>query len=189
MKPLVLRADVNGNVVGWMEWEDAVVLYATDKVIYTLGDPSLRVLGGISRATGNRTEMALHPVIFTHGFARDRLRGRRAPLTRRALFRRDANLCLYCGKQFHELDLTIDHVTPSSRGGRHTWQNVASSCRRCNAHKGDRTPEQARMALITVPYEPCYEEYLLLTIGQRRILADQMTFLLERCPKRDRLWM
>lgn len=189
MKPLVLRADVQGSAMGWLEWQDAVVLYTTDKVLYTLGDPTMRIRGGVNGSTGMRSELVLHPVIFTQGFARDVQRGRRAPLTRRALFRRDANLCLYCGKQYHEVDLTIDHVTPRSRGGRHSWQNVASACRRCNAHKGDRTPEHARMKLLAVPYEPVYEEYLLLSIGQRRVLADQMDFLLARCPKQDRLWV
>src|SRR5690606_13459176 len=39
-------------------------------------------------------------------------------LTRREVFVRDRYTCQYCGKQSR--DLTIDHVIPRHRGGRHT---------------------------------------------------------------------
>ncbi|MEJ2452290.1 MAG: HNH endonuclease, partial [Gammaproteobacteria bacterium] len=62
-----------------------------------------------------------------------------------------------------------------SRGGRDNWANVVAACRRCNAHKGGRTPEEAAMPLLAVPYVPNLAEYLFLR--NRRILADQMEFL------------
>ena len=45
-------------------------------------------------------------------------------LFRRNLFRRDRNTCQYCGQRFPSEELTIDHVTPRSRGG-HTALIVA----------------------------------------------------------------
>lgn len=46
----------------------------------------------------------------------------------------------------------------------------------CNTRKGARTPEEANMPLLAVPYAPNPHEYLYLLRG-RRILADQMDFL------------
>ena len=76
----------------------------------------------------------------------------RVRLTRREIFRRDGYTCQYCGVQTHAL--TMDHVIPRHRGGMHTWENLVSACPSCNRRKGGRTPEEAHMALLHVPYEP-----------------------------------
>lgn len=47
--------------------------------------------------------------------------------------------CHYCGK---EAKLTLDHVIPLSKGGKHSKDNVVAACRRCNSSKGARTPEE-----------------------------------------------
>ena len=102
------------------------------------------------------------------------------PLNNKTLFRRDANLCLYCGERFMSRDLTRDHVTPLSKGGTDSWTNVVTACRRCNNHKGGRRPEHSGMQLIAVPFTPTYAEYIYLK--GRRVLADQMEFLLAHIP-------
>lgn len=87
---------------------------------------------------------------------------RSVPLTRRALFSRDGHACAYCG---HVTGLTIDHVLPRSRGGRHDWANVVASCVRCNHHKADRTPEEAGMTLRVQPYVPTGAKALMVVVG------------------------
>jgi hypothetical protein len=72
-------------------------------------------------------------------------------------------------------------VRPFSQGGRDTWSNVVTACRRCNNFKAWRTPEQARMQLIAVPFTPTYAEYIFLK--GRRVLADQMEYLLAHFPR------
>lgn len=72
---------------------------------------------------------------------------RRASLSRRAVFARDDYRCQYCGERAD----SIDHVMPRSRGGEHSWENVAAACRPCNLTKRDRTPVEAGMRLI----RPC----------------------------------
>ena len=72
---------------------------------------------------------------------------RRSALSRRAVFARDEHRCQYCGDRAD----SIDHVLPRSRGGPHTWENVAAACRPCNLSKRDRTPEEAGMRLA----RPC----------------------------------
>ena len=56
------------------------------------------------------------------------------PLSRRAVFTRDGQTCVYCGSSA----TSIDHVVPRSRGGTHTWDNVVAACRGCNHAKADR---------------------------------------------------
>lgn len=54
--------------------------------------------------------------------------------------------CAYCGK---EAELTLDHVIPLSKGGKHSIDNVVPACLHCNDSKGARTPEQWLQSLIT----------------------------------------
>ena len=60
---------------------------------------------------------------------------------------RDEHTCVYCGKKLPRVKLNLDHVYPSSRGGESTWENLGSSCIKCNTFKADRTPEEAGMRL------------------------------------------
>ena len=92
---------------------------------------------------------------------------------------------MYCAREFTELQLTRDHIQPTSRGGADRWENVVAACRRCNQHKADRTPEEANMELVALPYRPNNAEYLALT-NSRRILGDQMEFLRGQFSKNSR---
>ena len=82
----------------------------------------------------------------------------RRQVTNTFLFARDDYECQYCGRHRQELKgrqfLTRDHVVPVSQGGGNTWANVVTACSPCNNRKGNRTPEQARMPLLTDPREP-----------------------------------
>ena len=86
---------------------------------------------------------------LTYMVKRPRLRKK---LTRIEVFIRDGYVCQYCGKQFR--DLTLDHVIPRSRGGRHIWGNVVSCCIKCNRRKAGHTPEELGMRLISTPKSP-----------------------------------
>ena len=72
---------------------------------------------------------------------------------------------------------------PLSHGGRDTWENVVAACFHCNSRKGGRTPQQAAMPLLAVPYRPSWIEHLILS--NRNILADQMAFLKSQLPRRE----
>ncbi len=73
-------------------------------------------------------------------------------LSRRAVFRRDGYRCQYCGRD--SAHLTLDHVIPRSRGGKHIWTNLVSACAACNRRKGGKTLDEARMKLLSRPVEP-----------------------------------
>lgn len=59
--------------------------------------------------------------------------------TRRAIFERDNHTCYLCGKEFGDDDLTVDHLTPKSKGGPWSWENLVTCCKKCNNKKGDKT--------------------------------------------------
>lgn len=176
MSPLILRLDISGMPVNWIPWEDAVCLYSRDMIAWTAGESIFTFNGGISRATGLRSTVSIHSIIAIKRSSIHKHNKRIIPpLTNRELFLRDANLCMYCGDKFSDGILTRDHVKPLSRGGKDRWSNVVSACKHCNTRKGSRTPEEAHMPLLAVPFVPNWAEYLALS--NRKILADQMDFL------------
>lgn len=71
--------------------------------------------------------------------------------TRKHIFKRDKHECQYCSAKE---ELTIDHVLPSSRGGSDSWENMVTACIKCNAKKGNRTPMEANMILMSTPKRP-----------------------------------
>ncbi len=181
----ILRTDVSGMPLEWIDYREAARLYHTDQVAYTCGSLLYRLYGGTCARSGLRTIVDVNSIIATLGHTGNpgNLRGAAyvPPLNNQTLFRRDAYLCLYCGSRFTYSLLSRDHVTPFSRGGQDTWSNVVSACRRCNNAKASRTPEQAGMQLLAVPFTPTYAEYIFLK--GRRVLADQMEYLLAHFPR------
>ena len=180
----LLALDAHGRVLEWISWQQAACLYSRDAVAWTLGEPCLRLHGGTSRLSGLRSQLDLHPIIAARGHARTRSADPTPHLSNSALFARDQFLCLYCGQQFSRSQLTRDHVIPLSHGGEDSWENVVSACGHCNARKAARTPAQARMPLLAVPYSPSWVEHMILS--NRHILADQMAFLTAQLPRRSR---
>ena len=183
--PRVLRLNVSGHPVEWLNWQQAVCLYARDLVVWTLGDAILRLRGGHSRFDGSQSTLDVHSIIACQGRVVWQQRTV-PPLTNQALFGRDRNLCLYCGDVYRDADLTRDHVVPRSRGGRDRWDNVVAACRRCNHRKGSRLLHECGMELLALPYVPNYAEYLALINGGR-ILGDQMDFLRKSFSRESRL--
>ena len=180
----VLRTDVSGMPLEWIGYQDAVKLITLGQVSYSLGSTVYRIRGGISALTGRQSYVDVDAIVASHGkhpHAHLFADSYTPPLSNPALFRRDQLVCLYCGEQFPHRMLSRDHVNPLSQGGADTWANVVTSCKRCNNHKAGRTPEQAGMQLLAIPFTPTHAEYVYLQ--GRRILADQMEFLMAHFPR------
>ena len=73
----------------------------------------------------------------------------RAPndTVRQTIYARDVYTCAYCGRdmQADARSRCVDHVVPLAQGGSHQTVNLVTACKRCNAVKGPRTPDQAGM--------------------------------------------
>ena len=119
MDTLILKLDIAGQPIGWVTAEEGVLLYCKEQVAWEAGAESVLLRGGLSRATGRRSSVAVNTIVATRRVnARGAIGARRATLTNAQLFRRDGFHCMYCGEAFPHSLLTRDHVIPRARGGR-----------------------------------------------------------------------
>jgi len=182
----VLQLDIQGTPQAWISLEQAAVHVATGSVAWVDGDGPLATLrGGWNVARGCQSRIEVHPIVALHGAPRINLFDAAPSFGRAKLFRRDRHTCAYCGERFADRELSCDHVVPQSRGGGWTWMNLVAACGPCNGRKADRTPEEARMPLLYLPYVPSRFEAFLLE--GRSIRADVHEWLAARLPKGSRL--
>ena len=70
---------------------------------------------------------------------RSRLRAADCTLTAdewRSILERNKGRCYWCKKKFKRL--TMDHVIPLSKGGKHIKENLVPACPRCNGKKSNK---------------------------------------------------
>jgi 5-methylcytosine-specific restriction endonuclease McrA len=85
------------------------------------------------------------------------------------IYARDHYKCQYCGRRASISELTYDHVTPRSQGGRTEWTNIVTACYECNRRKGGRTPREAGMQLLAQPVQPNWVPAVTIRISMRSI--------------------
>ena len=96
-----------------------------------------------ARLTYHKAYMAANPDIARAGVAHRRALKLSVPSTLtttqwKAIVVAYKGRCAYCGAKPKKL--TQDHVTPLSRGGHHTAENVVPSCWPCNSRKHTGPP-------------------------------------------------
>jgi 5-methylcytosine-specific restriction endonuclease McrA len=138
-RSLVLNASY--EPLGTVAARRAVVLVLTEKA------DCLHPSGFVLHA--ERVEVAVPSVVRLRQFVHVPFR-RRVAVSRRAVMARDGHRCQYCGARAD----SIDHVTPRSKGGEHTWDNVVAACRPCNVRKRDRLLHESGMRLKHPPVVP-----------------------------------
>ena len=104
---------------------------------------------------GNRVLHSAHDefpvpsVIRRRVYINVRRRREASGMKRLRIYMRDKFRCQYCGEKKGASELTLDHIFPRSRGGENSPVNIVAACIACNNRKGSRTPEEARMPLLT----------------------------------------
>lgn len=181
----ILGLDVSGTPREWLSAEAAVCYHAKDLVAWSLGQDVVLYRGGISRMTGLRSEVKSPSIIAIKGGGFNPAKHAKVALTNDTLFQRDRHVCAYCGDKMDSRKLSRDHIIPVSRGGLNKWTNVVTACKKCNTKKNNHMLDEVSMKLLYVPYEPNHYEHLILK--NRRILADQMEYLLAGVPKHSRV--
>jgi hypothetical protein len=91
-------------------------------------------------------------------------------LSRENVFKRDNYECVYCG---NNKNLTLDHVIPQSKGGKDSWDNLVTACKRCNGEKADLTLEEYGKQIP----EPKRPHYLMLMKQTEDIPTEWEKFL------------
>ena len=185
MENQILAVDRAWNADRWIDAQTAINLISRGAVQHSIGETALVLRGGTNAVTGLQSIMEVGSILVvdTGEFIVQDFSF--APYERALLFKRDRCICAYCAQEFKPSMLTVEHVHPQCAGGGTVWQNLVSACIACNQRKGGRTPEQAGMELVYVPYTPERHEWLILK--NRNILGDQMDFLMRRVPPHSRL--
>ena len=181
----VLKLSAQGLPQSWISLEQAVTHYACSEVRWESGGQVAVFHGGRNASSRGQSIITVNSIIGTRGVPKINPFEMMPGLTNSKLFIRDRNVCAYCGDDFHETELTREHIIPFAQKGIDNWMNVVTACRACNHRKSSRTPEQANMPLLYAPYVPSlWEDFIL---RNRRILTDQMAFLMAHVPKTSRL--
>ena len=87
----VLRTDVAGMPLEWIDSREAVRLYHAEQVAYDCGTRLYSVFGGYSSVDGSRSRIDVNSIIATHGTSKSLSRNRdeyTPPLNNRTLFKR-----------------------------------------------------------------------------------------------------
>ena len=182
----VLQLDIQGTPQSWITAEQAALHYATGTVAWEQGQsPLITLRGGWNVASGLQSQLVIQPIIALRGKPAINLFDVVPGVTKPKLLRRDRYTCAYCANVFKGIDPQAEHVTLQSKGGAYSWMNLVSACGTCNARKADRSPEQAKMPLVYLPYVPNrFEDFLL---AGRNIRSDVHEWLAARLPKSSRL--
>ena len=117
LSQMVLRTDVSGMPLEWIDYREAARLYHQEQVAYTCGSPLYRLRGGHNAYTGHRTVVEVSSIVATVGHTGNPGNTRHdyvPPLNNETLFRRVAHLCMYCGGRVLARELSRDHVRPFS---------------------------------------------------------------------------
>lgn len=140
---LVLNADyrpLSYYPLSLWSWQDAIKAIFLDRV---------NVISRYDRLVRSPTfEMKLPSVVCLKTYVKP---SRNPAFTRFNVFLRDRFSCQYCGARD---ELTFDHVTPRSRGGQTTWENVVAACSPCNLRKGGQMPCDCGMWPAQPPFQP-----------------------------------
>jgi hypothetical protein len=182
----VLQLDLQGTPQAWISLEQAATHLASGSVAWVDGAGPLATLrGGFNVARGCQSIIEVFPIVALRGASRINLFDIVPAFSKEKLFRRDRLTCAYCGQRFAERELQCEHIVPESRGGGWTWMNLVTACAACNGRKAARTPEEANMRLLYLPYLPSRFESFLLE--GRQIRADVHEWLAARLPRGSRL--
>lgn len=167
------------NIVG-VQRGFSLLLQDHAQVIYT-GDESYRLMNsdawlGLSQEIQDmgessedyiqtvRLKILVPKVLLLRSYSRVPVH--EVKFSRENLLDRDDYRCQYCGNQLEAALLNMDHVIPRDQGGKTSWENIVTSCIKCNSKKANRLPHQANMRLIKKPERPRWRPFISSLIGQ-----------------------
>jgi len=161
---ILLNSDY--SFLNTINWKKAMRLLAKEKV------EVLKATEKILRSSERTWELYIPKILRLIKLVRSVYRTR-VPYSKKNIIYRDKFTCQYCGKK--EKKMTIDHVLPSSKGGKSSFENCVASCKPCNNKKNDKTPREANMVLRRRPFQPTIMEFITIKmklLGIDKILKE-----------------
>lgn len=151
MDTLVLNADGNPLSllpISVIPWTTAIRLITLDKVSvlsnyddWVVRSPSVT--------------MKVPSVILTKDYVKW---NRIVKYSRSNIYLRDNYTCQLCGIKPKVSELTLDHVVPRSHGGKTSWTNIVTCCKKCNEEKGNNRSIRPKV----LPVRPSYYQMIAL---------------------------
>ena len=89
----ILQLDMSGRPQAWISSREAAMIYASDGIAWTLGDPFHVLRGGMQRRTGLQSRIELHPIVAVRGAVPSRAWRQAPALSNMKLFVRDRLVC------------------------------------------------------------------------------------------------
>lgn len=130
-----------------------------------------------------KDEIAVPYVIRMNYFIKRTNNLKEVPFSRHGVLVRDNYRCAYCGKRNTD-SMTIDHIIPKSKGGKHSWDNCVASCLKCNAHKKDMTLAASGLKLRIKPTMPnIYSSFLMRVINQPQAFQSWSNYVFMYSPE------
>jgi len=120
------------------------------------------------------TKIKIPKVIILSKF--DKVPKKRPRFSQKNIWIRDNFTCQYTGKKLKPGEGNVDHIMPKSRGGATDWSNCVLACKKVNAKKADKTPEEIGLSLIKKPLPP-KELPVTLYIRNRYNIKEWNVFL------------
>lgn len=145
MATLILNADaspVSLLPLSTISWEEAIRYLVTDKatVLEWHDDWVVR---------SERWSTRVPAVMMLKEFQKKKTGIR---FSKQNVFLRDQYTCQYCDIEVNRKTATLDHVLPTSHGGKTSWENCVTACGICNAKKGNNKKILPKIR----PYKPNY---------------------------------
>ena len=145
MTTLILNADaspVSMLPLSVISWEEAIKYLVTDKatVLEWYDD-------WIVHSQNWQTPVPAVMILKEYQKKKTAIR-----FSKQNVFLRDEYKCQYCSAEVNKKTATLDHVLPTSHGGKTEWENCCTACGDCNARKGNNK----KIVPKVKPYKPNY---------------------------------
>lgn len=143
METLVL--DVGYRPHSRIPWQQAIIKVLVDKTVEVVEEYPDKYINTVSWSVKMPSVVRLIMPVKKE---------KAIKFSRHGIYARDKGRCQYCGLKVRKAEMQYEHVIPRAQGGKTCWENIVVACMDCNQKKGGRTPEQARMRLLSTPIRP-----------------------------------
>lgn len=174
MKVLVLNADYQPYSL-W-PWKKAMHKWLGNKSVIPIESSGKKILSGGGK------EWFIPSIVILKEY--QEVTNRPAPYSKNRIYNRDKYKCQYCGDKFPRNKLTIDHVIPKSlwkkqgmKGSPSNYTNVVTACLKCNAHKADKSLQQANMKLLSTPKTITYQQSFVNELLMNDVAKEWWVYL------------
>lgn len=170
-------------------YEPLGIVQARRAVNLILAEKAVSIDDSLTMCSSTSNAIPIPYVIKMNYFIKKVHATKEVPFSRKGVLVRDNYRCAYCGKRSVE-KMTVDHIIPRSRGGKHSWDNCVASCLKCNGYKKDHLLHEIDMKIMTKPTVPSlYSGMLLKAINYPQVFESWSNYVFMYSPDLKRYFV